>query len=785
MKNPLRKRLLRELKEEFGKYLVIFLFMLLTIGFISGYLVAGTSMMKSIEKNYDTYQIEDGHFILKDEASPSFLKKIENDKIKVKIYSDFYKEEGNDTDGDGKGDTTLRVYAIRKKVNKICLMDGKMPKKEGEIGLDRMYAKNNGIKIGDRTTVGDQEYLVTGVVALSDYSALFSDNSDMMFDTTKFGVAVMTDDGYDRLPDTHEKYQYDWLYDKAPKDDKQEQKMSEKLIESLAEQTGYSNLGIDSVLPSYTNQAIHFAEDDIGSDYMMMIVLLYILILILAFIFSVTIRHTIVREAAVIGTLRASGYTKGELFRHYMTVPIMVTVVASLIGNILGYTVFKNMVADLYYGSYCLPTFKTLWNGEAFILTTVIPFVIMVIVNGVALMTKLQLSPLRFLRRDLDKKKKRKAMRLPKLSFFNRFRLRVIFQNMSSYITLFFGMLFVTMILLFGTMMRPLLSHYQDIVVDNMLAKYQYVLKAQVPTENESAEKYCMTSLQYQSKSKNEDISVMGLEKDSKYFKGKLPEDGVTVSDGFLKKYQYKVGDTITLHEEYSNKSYQFHIVDKVEYPGGLVVFMDIDAFRAQFDEQSGDDIMSMISNYPEVLLQQLSSPEETKYFTGYLSDEKLTDIDEKYVDSCITQDDLTKMTRQLDVSMGSMFDLVNIFAVIMAMLVIYLLTKLILERNTTSISMVKILGYENKEIASLYLMSTTWMVLFCTIVGLALSTAVMTALYRVLMMSFSGWLTLYYAPEGYPKMFGMIVACYIVVLLLQYRKIRHIPMDEALKNVE
>lgn len=60
-----------------------------------------------------------------------------------------------------------------------------------------------------------------------------------------------------------------------------------------------------------------------------------------------------------------------------------------------------------------------------------------------------------------------------------------------------------------------------------------------------------------------------------------------------------------------------------------------------------------------------------------------------------------------------------------------------------------------------------------------------MTALYRALMMSFSGWLTLYYAPEGYPKMFGMIVACYIVVLLLQYRKIRHIPMDEALKNVE
>ena len=40
MKNPLRKRLLRELKNDIGKYLVIFLFMTATIGFVSGFLVA-------------------------------------------------------------------------------------------------------------------------------------------------------------------------------------------------------------------------------------------------------------------------------------------------------------------------------------------------------------------------------------------------------------------------------------------------------------------------------------------------------------------------------------------------------------------------------------------------------------------------------------------------------------------------------------------------------------------------------------------------------------------------
>ena len=40
MKNPLRKRLFRELKGEAGKYFVIFFLLMSIIGFVSGFLVA-------------------------------------------------------------------------------------------------------------------------------------------------------------------------------------------------------------------------------------------------------------------------------------------------------------------------------------------------------------------------------------------------------------------------------------------------------------------------------------------------------------------------------------------------------------------------------------------------------------------------------------------------------------------------------------------------------------------------------------------------------------------------
>ena len=62
MKSPLNKRLFRELRGEFGKYLVIFILMTLTIGMVSGFLVADGSMIQAYKESFEKYNIENGHF---------------------------------------------------------------------------------------------------------------------------------------------------------------------------------------------------------------------------------------------------------------------------------------------------------------------------------------------------------------------------------------------------------------------------------------------------------------------------------------------------------------------------------------------------------------------------------------------------------------------------------------------------------------------------------------------------------------------------------------------------
>ena len=62
MKSPLRKRLPLELKSEIGKYLVVFILMVATIGFVSGFLVADGSMITAYNEGFEKYNIEDGNF---------------------------------------------------------------------------------------------------------------------------------------------------------------------------------------------------------------------------------------------------------------------------------------------------------------------------------------------------------------------------------------------------------------------------------------------------------------------------------------------------------------------------------------------------------------------------------------------------------------------------------------------------------------------------------------------------------------------------------------------------
>lgn len=844
-RNPLRHRILRELTGEWKKYFVIALFMVLTIGFVSGMYVANGSMLKAAEESVEKYQLEDGHFELKEEADQDLLSAIESgekadllsyyeqkarekveeqlaeqlgpyqdayapiyeeayekaqeeveeqyDKIKdrfsledkdaqihtLTICENFYRdvtEKREKIGGDAKTDQgKIRVYALRERMNLPCVMEGRLPSDENEIAIDRMHADNVGLSVGDTLTAGGEKFTITGLVANVDYSTLFEKNTEIMFDAINFDVGILTQEGFEKL-DSAVHYNYAFRYTEkagsgaanAPAADADKKSWSDETTKVIVTQALAVDNELKSYLPVYANNAVQFTVDDMGSDEAMGGVLLYILIAVLAFVFAVTISNTIQKEASVIGTLRASGYTRGELLRHYMTCPMLVTFLSAVIGNLLGYTVFKDIVVGMYYNSYSLPTYVTVFSSEAFIKTTVIPLILMFVVNFLIIAVQLRATPLQFLRHDLKKSRRKKAMRLPRWKFLSRFRLRVMLQNVPGYGILFLGIWLVMLMLAMTIGMPDTLAYYKDRAPELALADYQTTLTAWkdedgeiLTTKAEGAEKIGLKSLLLKHSDNEESTTVYGMETGSTYVHlSALSGNEAYISSALAEKYHVKKGDTLTLDAQYENQSYTFAVKGIWDYDGGVAVFVSLEQFREIFEL-------------------------EEDAFSGYLSEAEITDIPSKYIGAVLTPDTLTKIVAQLDHSMGSYMTYYQVVCAAFAGVLLYLLTKLIIERNEKSISMTKILGYRAGEIASVYLLSTTWVVIAAEIVGLILGVCCMKAVWNAMMLRMEGWFSFVMRPAGYAQAFLLVFAAYLVVSLLDFARIRRIPMDMALKNVE
>ena len=427
----------------------------------------------------------------------------------------------------------------------------------------------------------------------------------------------------------------------------------------------------------------------------------------------------------------------------------------------------------MYYNSYSLPTYKTLWTPYAFVRTTIIPIILMLIINLVVITRTLRLSPLRFLRHDLKRSKRKKAVRLPRWRFFPRFRIRVFLQNIPNYLMLFVGITFVMLLLSMAVGMRETLDYHQAHMSESMFAKEQLILSRTedddgntITTSAKNAERISVASLERKDETYNEEISVYGVEDDSLYirldadFTEKAAEDEVYISQAYADKYNVKVGDTIVLSEKYEHKDYTWKVYDIYDYSAGLAVFMTNDRFNEVFDNDKDD-------------------------FSGYISNEPITDIDDEYTAAEITEDDLLKVARQLDHSMGAYMVYFQYVCVIVAALILYLLTKIIIEKNERAISMTKVLGYNDTEIASLYLVPTAIFVFFTEFIAIYLGFILMKIFWKSMMLGMGGWFEFTMPVSGFVKEFLLVFIAYLLITVIDFFRIRKIPKVLALKNIE
>ena len=226
-------------------------------------------------------------------------------------------------------------------------------------------------------------------------------------------------------------------------------------------------------------------------------------------------------------------------------------------------------------------------------------------------------------------------------------------------------------------------------------------------------------------------------------------------------KYSLNAGDSVTLSDPYSSKTYTYTVAGTYEYSAALSVFMN----RAEFIECFGKD---------------------DDYFTGYFSNSELSDIDSDDVATIVTQADLTKVADQMIASLGGFMEMFKYFGAIMLVLLMYLMTKQVIEKNRQSIAMTKILGFHNGEIGALYVLMSFLVVLVSMAIMVPVARAALQWMFKsMLYTEMSGYFPFIVSNSCYIYTIILGVGCYALVSVLLLVKINRIPKSEALKNIE
>ena len=490
---PLAKRLPRELKHNIGKYLGIFLLMCGSIALTSGFLLAAHSIGCLIDDMRDEYIIEDGRVITAFEATDDQLEAAADAAEDVGGVT-FYKNFSIDatfrkSTGDDGTKRTLRTYAHRTEVDLASYCEGAEPQADDEVALDRVFATNNDLAVGDTVELGGRAYTICGIMTQPDSQALFLNNSDFTVNTITYGVAEVSDAGFAALEDAGgaPTYTYSFTFNDRGLSVADRTDAEKDMVEALTD----ADARVDDLVDADSNQGIGYARDDVDGDSMMWTTLLDIIIVIMAFVFVVLTDATIEEESAIIGTLLASGYRRREIVLHYLALPAIVGVLASILGCALGVTFFTEPMRSLYYGSYSLPPFQVYWSWEIFVKCAVVPASALILITLVGLLRKMGKTPLQFLRHEASGKSgTKRGLKLPeRMGFVARFRLRVFLRNLGNFATLFVGIAFASLLLLFGMAILPTMTHYADNLETSLVAEHQYTLKAPLELEGTDEER--------------------------------------------------------------------------------------------------------------------------------------------------------------------------------------------------------------------------------------------------------------------------------------------------------
>lgn len=748
----LHKRVWRILKESKGRYIGIVLLILLG----SFYFIAATGISGNLEKMVVGFAKEHRQ----EDLTFSTNRPIE-DIAALESQSGALIESYRQYDVKLPGGE-LRLLSPGTKINIPAVLSGRGLEKPGDILLDPKFALTHGLKIGDPIELNGKTFQIVGTVAVPNYVYILKNLYDVL-PTNDFGIGMISGADIAAFPEATTIYA-------AHFDDAERSVPTENInaqIVKLRGLLGEQGYVLSEWMDAKSNKRVSMPWANISSMKSMSFPVSTVFFLLSCLIVGVMIMRMVRADGVVVGTLYAQGYRRGELTQHYLAIPVLLAMAGGLAGTLLALPLVRPVV-DSMLAFYILPAQGITFSPFNLALAVLMPVAFTGLASLLVMRKILAKSAVELMKGDEQKAKVNfieRALRLDRFPFNTKFQIREQVRSIPRLVFLVLGVSAASMILMYGFTY----NYSMDVVMKKgALDRYVYPLEYNFKEVRNiqdggipaGAEPYNALRV-YPEGREAVEFYLVGMQPDSVGFKlndrqgNPLPRNQVNITEPLASRLNLKEGDTIHFVSKLDGKAYSLTIDGTVQAFGEQVVYMPLDSFNRMTGQPLGSYRTVLSSHEIDFDQSQLAGVMDARNPEAYK--------------------DLNQTTTLIVAS-------VTVLAVLIATIIIFLVTSLMIDESRSTISLFKILGYRRKEVWKLILNSSMPAVMVGFWLGLPFMLAFGNNLNGYIAETMNMLIPMIVNPLYVLISFVVIFAVYEITKRMSGRKLAQISMSEALK---
>lgn len=736
----LNKRYTRSIKANLPFYVSASVLTMVTLLMFYLFYIAGTGINRYGDEFFSKYKREDATFTTYKEIPDEEIGALEN-KYSVTLEKERFA-------GVDEGGHRVRVFSPNEKIDLYEIQDGRDIESDNEILISAGYAVENNVKQGDVIRIKGKDYTVAGTFLRPDYLYMVENVSDDYKNVTTFFLCYMTPAEFEAQfggGSVNNKVIY-----------------TEKTDEAAFRKAVNEDYFMSSYLSADGNMRITFVHEQADMFIMSSWFILVIFPLLTVALVCILLGRRIRAEQKLIGTLSALGYERSKLMRHYS----LYAVIPGVVGGFL--TSVAALILAKPFGSLGLADYEPMkpdftlpvWVAVAGV---VIPTVIYYAAAMLRVRKLLKADTVSLLSGKVGADaKSRRILSKKKTTVKRKFAVRQLIGSPGRSFVIFLGIFLGAMIDAFAfSFIDSVKAVGKEAHGEFGSFKYEYILNSLENGKPEDGEP--MLALQYENE-RSSRFSLLGLDSDATLWnlvtvdgeKADL-ENGFYISTLCEATFGVHKGDTFTFRSiaTLEEETVKIDGVIKNGYQSYLLTSREKAAKIAGIDEKSYNAVLAVKA-------------------LDYKSDEIAEIISEKTYE--------TQMENMMT-AMGGLIYAFMIIGMIVCIAALYSTINTMITENGHNISMLKVLGFEDRRIDTMILSSNHLLLIPGIAFGIAAAYGVMAWYCKEFVEVEHIMIPATLYPQSIIYTALITLASYVISLLLLRRKIGKTDMIEALKD--